>query len=332
MDKEIWIWAEHEQGEIREASLEVLGEARRLANKIKGKVCAFLFGEEISGLTGELASYGADVVYLYEDSSFKELNLDLYLKAFSEKGKEGSPQLILISATPNGISLAPRLAARLQCGYAANTVTISMEVDNRIKINRSAYLDKAQAVFSFAPNNTVVVTMKPGSLGLDKAVRSRKCESIAVKIEDIPASRTEVRGFVKADPKVVSLGEAERVAAAGAGFRDKDDVGLVWKLAEAIGAAVGGSKPTVDRGWIPHSRLVGQSSGRRLSPRLFVAVGVSGTNHFVEGMKDSRLIIAINKDKGAPIMKLADLAAIGDLHEVLPEIIGQINRKQEGAV
>jgi electron transfer flavoprotein alpha subunit len=152
-----------------------------------------------------------------------------------------------------------------------------------------------------------------------------------MSLGNLSSPRTDVRGIVKADPKTVSLGEAERVVAAGCGFRQKSDLDLISNFSEAVGAALGGSKPLIDKGWISHSRLVGQSSGRRLSPRMFVAVGISGSSHFVEGMKDSRVIIAINKDKGAPIMKMADLAVVGDLNELLPELTSQIN-KREGAV
>ncbi|MDD5094777.1 MAG: electron transfer flavoprotein subunit alpha/FixB family protein [Dehalococcoidia bacterium] len=328
MDNEIWVWAEHEQGEIRESSLEMLGEARRLASRLKGKVCAFLLGENVSRFTDKLVAYGSDVVYLFEDRRLNEFSADLYTHAFSKLKIEHSPMLVLIAATPNGASLAPRLAARLKSGFAANTVTIAVQQDNSLRINRSTCLGKAHGVFTFAPNSTTVVTMKPGSVGLDRAVNTRKGDIVAMQLGDMPMPRTEVKGFVKADPKVVALDEAERIVAAGYGFHQKQNLDLIWNLSDVMGAAVGGSKPTVDNGWLPRNRLVGESSGRRLSPRLFMAIGVSGTSYFIGGMKDSRLIIAINSDKGAPIMKLADLAAVGDLREVLPVLIEQIRKRQ----
>jgi electron transfer flavoprotein alpha subunit len=332
MDSEIWVWAENEHGEIREASLEMLGEARRLANRLKGKVCAILLGDDISKITGDLIAYGADVVYLFEDQRLKQYSTDLYTHAFSALKSKHSPLLVLIAATPNGVSLAPRLAARLKSGFAADTVTVNVQPDGSLRVNRSTCLGKAHGVLAFAPNYTVVVTMKPGGVGLDRAVRTRKGDIVAMQLGDVSVSRTEVLGFVKADPKVVALDEAECVVAGGCGFRDKQDLDLIWNLSEAIGAAVGGSKPIVDKGWIPHSRLVGQSSGKRLFSRLFVGIGVSGSSHFVEGMKDSRLIIAVNSDKAAPLMKLADLAVVGDLHKVLPEVTKQISEWKEKTV
>ncbi len=332
MNNEIWIWAEHKHGEILTSTMELLGEARRLAGRLKGKVCAILLGSDILKLSGELVAYGADAVYLYDDPRLVDFSADVYMHVFSSLKSEHSPILILIAATPSGLCLAPRLAARFQCGFAADTVTINVQADNSLRINRGSCQGKVHGVLSFAANFTVVVTMKPGSVGFDRPVRSRKGETVALTLGDCPASRTEVKGFVKADPKVVALAEAECVVAGGCGFHEKEELGLLADLSAVLGGAIGGSKPIVDMGWLPHRRLVGQSSGRRLSPHLFVGVGISGSSHFVEGMKDSRLIIAINLDKAAPLMKLADLAVVGDLHSVLPEVTKQIGQRKKGTV
>jgi len=331
MNNEIWVWAEHEHGEVRESSLELLGEARRLAKALDGKVCALSLGDTVAGLTANLVAYGADVVYTFEDPRLKACGVDLYLHAFSNLAHQQSPLIVLIAATPDGAALAPRLAARMKWGYAANAAKIAVQPDRSLQVNRSTCLDKAHAVLAFPPCCAVVATIKPGSIGLERPVRSRSAEIVKPALGDVPPTRTEVQGVVKADPKVVALDEAERVVAAGCGFRTKEDLDFVWKLSEALGAAVGGSKPMFDRGWLPHSRLVGQSSGRRLSSRLFVAAGISGTSYFVEGMRDSRLIVAINSDKGAPLMKLADLAVCGDLYEILPELTRQLGERRKGA-
>jgi electron transfer flavoprotein alpha subunit len=332
MENEIWVWAEHQQGEIREASLELLGEARRLAKNLNAKVGAVLLGHGISGLTANLAAYGADVIYCFDAPGLEAFNIEATLQAVSTIRKDHSPGLVLIAATPNGVSLAPRLAAHWKSGYAANAVTISAQPDGSLKINRATCLNKAHAVYQFAAGAPVVITLKPGSVGLDRPDRSRKGVVIVAEPGELPGSATTSRGIIKADAKTVALDEAEMVVAGGNGFRSKEDLALLWELAETLGVAVGGSKPTFDKGWVPHSRLVGQSSGRRLAPRLFIGVGVSGTTYFVEGMKDSRQIVAINLDKGAPLMKMADLAVVGDLYELLPELTKQIHARKGGAV
>lgn len=332
MKNYIWVFAEHLHGEAHEASLEMLGEARKQASRIQAKVCAILFGQDLASLADELIAYGADFVILYEGQHFENFDLELYLQALASVAEEYPPRIALIAATPNGTCLAPRLAARLQYGYAANTVTIAIQPDGSLRISRSVCLGKAHSVVDYPESASVVITMQPGSVGLDKANRSRKGEVIHMTLDKIYETHTKALGFVKADPKLVSLDEAERVVAAGLGFRKQEDFSLIADLGEALEAAVGGSKPTVDQRWIPRQRLIGQSSGRRISPRVFVGVGISGANYFVEGMKDSRLIIAINQDKGAPLMKMADLAVVGNLYEILPSLTRQLNERQEKKV
>lgn len=330
MENELWVWIEHEQDEIQDSSLEMLGEARRLAKNLQAKVCAIFIGDEISGLSDQVIAYGADVIFLFDDKRMKNFNIDNYLKAFSSLLSGHTPRLIFIASTINGSNFAPRLAAHFKSGFSPNTITISVQPDQSLKINRSIYINKVHSVNQISSNSTVVVTMKPGSVGLDRADRSRKGEIVQCEVGELPTSHTEVQGFVKADPKVVSLDEAERVVAAGNGFKKKDDLALIWELSDMLGAAVGGSKPVFDKGWLPQKRMIGQSSGRRLASRLFLGAGVSGTSYFIEGMKESRLIIVINKDKGAPLMKLADLAVVGDLYEVLPELTKQLSARQKG--
>lgn len=332
MDKCIWVWIEHKHGEIREASLELLGEARRLATCLKGKACGVVFGSGVSQLTNDLIAYGADTVYQFEDPHLDEYNVDLYLQAFSLLRDIEQPTVVLFAATPNGNSLGPRLAARFKSGFAADTVKISDQPDGALRINRATCSGKAHSVLAFAAGATTIVTMKPGSVGMDRPNRSRKGAVVKMELGEVATPRTEVRGVVKADPKVVALEEAECVIAGGCGFRVAEQLDLLRSMADAIGGAVAGSKPIIDENWLPRRRLVGQSSGRRLSPRLFIAVGVSGSSHFVEGMKDSRMIVAINLDKAAPIMKLADLAVVGDLRQVLPEVTEQINQQKKRAV
>lgn len=328
MENEFWVFVEYEHGEIREASLEMLGEACRLAKSTSAKVCALLLGHEVSNLTDDLIAYGAQVIYQFDDERLKMFDAETYLYAMGSLKKGHSPTLIFFASTPNGMSLAPRLAARFKGGYVANAVNLSLQPDQTLRITRSVMTNKVHAVLSFPENAVIVLTIKPGSVGVDRPNKSRTGEVIPCALPDLPESHTAVSGYLKADPKVVPLDEAERVIAGGNGLRSKEDIHLLWELSAAIRAAVGGSKPVFDKGWLPHSRLVGQSSGRRISPQLFIGAGISGTNYFLDGMKESRNLIAINQDKGAPLMKMADLAVVGDLYQVLPELTRQLNERQ----
>jgi len=328
MAHEIWVWAEHLNNELRESSLEMLGEARKLADKMGCTVSAFLIGDSASKFTDSVISYGADLVYVFENEGLKDFSIEKYLYLFSSKKKESKVYMIFIAATPDGSALALRLAARFQCGYVANTVTTAMQPDLSIKSTVPVYLGKGHCVLRFEASETLVISMKPGSVGITGENKTRKGEIEICDATSLPESKTIIKGYIKADPNTVSMDETEDVAAAGSGFRTQADIELLKPIADSIGAVVGGSKPMMDKGWIPRSRLIGQSSGRRISPRLCLCTGISGSNQFIEGMKDSRNIIVINKDKGAPLVKLADMALIGDLYEILPEIERELKSRQ----
>lgn len=330
MENMIWTWLEHDNGELSESSMEILGEARKLGNSLKGQVHAFLLGENTEEAAAKAVMYGADVIYTATDPIFRAYCPEACLAAFAQQAAR-APRIVLISGTRNGASLAPRIATRFQWGYLANVVKVAPQDDGSLKINTETYQAKVNNTYTFTARQTVVLVLQPGSIGVGKADKKRSGEVRPLEPVAEMTDRIEIIGFIKADPRSVSLNDAERVVAGGNGFRNQEDLEILQGFADALGAAVGSSKPIADKGWLPYSRLVGQSSGRRLAPNLFVSVGVSGATHFVEGMKDSQLIISINKDKGAPIMKEADLAVVGDLYEILPEVTRQIRAMREEA-
>ncbi|BAE85576.1 electron transfer flavoprotein subunit alpha/FixB family protein [Desulfitobacterium hafniense] len=323
MENIIWTWLEHENGELAESGLEILGEARKLGNSLKAQVQAFICGENTQEAAAQAIRYGADVIYTAGDSIFQAYCPEACLAALAQRAAQ-TPRIVLISGTRNGAGLAPRIATRFQWGYLANVVKVAPQEDGSLKINTETYQAKVNNTYIFSAKQTVVLVLQPGSIGVGKADKKRSGAVQLLEPLQEMRDRIEVVGFIKADPRSVSLNDAERVVAGGNGFRNQEEFGILQEFADALGAAVGSSKPIADKGWVPYNRLVGQSSGRRLAPDLFVSVGISGATHFVEGMKDSRLIMAINKDKGAPMMKEADLAVVGDLHEILPEVTRRI--------
>lgn len=327
MEHEIWVWAEYLDDEIRESSIEMLGEARKLADKMKCKVCAFLIGECASKYASNVISYGADIVNIFEDQKFSDFGVETYLYPFSSKREPNKAYTIFVALTPDGLALAPRLAAKFQCGYAANAVTTVLQPDGSLKTTVPVYMGKAHCVYRFEMDDTTVIAMKPGSVGVTGADEKRTGETVMFDTHGIPKSKTQRKGYIKADPNTVAMDETEDVVAAGSGFKIQTDIELLRNVADILGAVVGSSKPVVDKGWIPRHRLIGISSGRRISPRICLCVGISGSSQFIEGMKESRTIIAINKDKGATLMKMADLALVGDLYEILPEIESQLKAR-----
>lgn len=324
MESIILVFAEHKRGELCQSTLEMLCEARVLANKQKCQVAAVVLGANLDAYTDDLVAYGADKVCQFVSNDLDNFSVDLYTESFAVAACCGIPKYVFISSTPDGAYLAPYVAAKQGWKYAANVIKMAVQPDGSVQINRSVCADKAHGTFIYKAGEPIVITMKPGILGIGKSNRRRQGEVVRCSMPEDVTTRTVVEGYVKADPATVSLSEAEFVLAIGQGLRSKEDLPMIEELGSALGAAIGSSKPLADCGWLPHSRMVGQSSGRKLSPNLFVACGVSGATHFTEGMKDSRLIITVNNDKGAPISKIADLAVVGDMYEIIPELIKQL--------
>ncbi|GHT78799.1 hypothetical protein FACS1894104_2500 [Actinomycetota bacterium] len=329
-DKAIWVWLELVDGELPETSKEVLNEAKSIAKKLGSKIVAFAFGDHAKEVSEEAFSFGADSLVAACDAQFNDFSVEKYLPVFESQIKEIPPQIVLISTTPNGFGLGPRLAASFNWSYVANVTKTTVQENGCLIVNSSAYQAKATAIQSFTAKQVIVAGLQPESVGVGRAKKNATGQTIELQLDEMPTGSIEIGAVIKADPRNVSLKEAERVVAGGLGFKDQEDLELLQDFADAIGAAVGCSKPISDKGWYPYSRLVGQSSGRNLAPRLFISVGISGATHFIEGMKNSGVVIGINKDKGAPFLKEADLSVVGDLYAILPAVIKEIHAQREG--
>ena len=331
MEKTIWVWLEQDAGNLSDSSLEVVGEARKIADAAKTSVCAFVFGEGAADAAIQAISYGADTVYLATGPAFVNNGPQACLDALSSSSAP-APRAVLVSGTRSGLGLAPRIAVKLKLGYLSNVMKVKINEDGGMTVNTETHQGKVNSVQTFSSRQGAVLVFQPGSIGVGKAKKRRQGDIVEISLEEAPVDPVEITGFIKADPRTVSVGDAERVVAGGNGFKTEEDLSLLQDLADSLQAATACSKPLADKSWAPYSRLVGQSSGRRLAPDLFVSVGVSGATHFVEGMKESRTIVSINKDKGAPVMKESDLAVVGDLYEIIPKVIEKIDafRKEAG--
>ncbi|MDR2381805.1 MAG: electron transfer flavoprotein subunit alpha/FixB family protein [Bifidobacteriaceae bacterium] len=329
MSRSIWAWVESERGVAAEASLEVLGEARRLADKLKIRVVAVCPSAEPQAES--LGPRGADVELAVLSPGLDRFTVEGALAAAAAAAKDYPPEAVLIAATARGSALAPRLAARFGWGYAPNSVMFEGDPAQGLEVRRAVLGGKADALLRFQPGSTTVVAFPPGLIGLDPPQPRRRSERVVSELDgaDIGPASVAVLETIPADPATVSLDEAERIVAGGLGFAEREDWALLERTAAALAGSVGASKPVFDRGWVDQQRLIGQSSGRRLAPQLFVGVGVSGSTHFVEGMKDSASIVAINRDKGAPLAALAELTLVGDLYQILPELIRRIGGTDE---
>lgn len=344
--KDIWVFAEQRQGELKNVALELIGEGYRLSrDKDDGcKVCAVLVGYDIGNLERELYAYGADRVYLIDDKLLEQYTTDGYAKVMADAIVRYRPEIVLFGATHIGRDLAPRIAARLDTGltadctrldidigkyigYLENETTAStdgMNVENGysgLKQTRPAFGGNLMATIITPENKPVMATVRPGVMQKLKRNSISKGELIKIepslKSEDI---HVDVIKTVKAAKEIVSLSDAEIICSGGRGLGSEEGFRLIERFAEKVGGSVGASRAAVDAGWIDQSHQVGQT-GTTVKPKIYFACGISGAIQHLAGMQTSDTIIAINKDPEAPIMQIADFALCGDLRKIIPEII-----------
>lgn len=329
MADDVWVLVEHDRSEVQSVTLEMLGEGRTVANQLKGQLVAILFGPQLPEIITTLGSYGTDVVYIVDHPLLNEYTTDAYTHALITLIREKSPFLILIPANTNGRDLAPRVAARLNVGLASDCTMVKLNDKGMVEATRSTHRDKVYTTVELTSQTPFMATIRPGSIGVGKPDTSRQAKAELVSVS-IPQSvlRTKVLQTVKADPATLDLSEAEVVVAGGRGLGTAQNWCLVEELAVALGASVGGSRMAMDEGWIPTERLVGQT-GKSISSGLYVALGISGANEHVFGVREAKNIVAINKDPGAPILKLAGKAVVGDLNEVVPVLICKLKERSK---
>lgn len=324
MEQDIWVLAEHREGELEEVTKELLGEGQELAEKHRGKLCSILLGQDVEKLALYLGQYGADRVFLVEDKLLSVYTTDAYSIVLENLLRRYKPFFFLCGATPLGQDLTPRLAIRLGAPLATNCILIKNDGEGNIIAVRPACQGKTYQTLIFPADKTGMATLQPGARGVDEPDTTRTAEVTRVKVElNTEAIRTKHLSFIPPNPRTMDIAEASMIVAGGRGLGNAEEFQLLSELADLIGAGVGGTKVAIDRGWLPRERMIG-STGKTVKPKLYLACGISGASQHIVGMKDSEWIIAINSDPSAPIFSLADLAVLGDLHQIVPEIIHRL--------
>jgi electron transfer flavoprotein alpha subunit len=312
----ILTFAEHKDGKARRPALEALAAARRLAiARGDARVSAVAFGPGSAALGPELASHGADELRVFEDAGFARYSTESWARALAAAVSETKPWAVLLPYTPVGKDLAPRVAARVGAGLASDCVGLEVEA-GRLVARRPVYAGKALATLEWA-GEPQMATLRPNVFAVAEPDPARSAAVVAMSAD--AASRATLENERATAPGKVQLSEARIIVSGGRGLRGPENFHLVERLAEALGAAVGASRAVVDAGWVDHQLQVGQT-GKTVSPTLYVACGISGAIQHLAGMSSSKCIVAINKDKDAPIFKVADYGVVGDVFEVLPRL------------
>jgi electron transfer flavoprotein alpha subunit len=335
MDDAVWVFAECLGGDVVESSLEVICEGRRLAEILEDQLCVVLFGHQVTTPIHGLSRYGVETVYAIDDPLFEAYHPDFFTDALAGLVKAHGPGILLVSATMVGQDLSTRVAAKLRTALAPNCDKLGISDEGLLLQTRLIYQDKVHSTIVCPGARPQMATFKPG---IGKAKAADKSKQVEMKIISVDHTdymkpggpSIEITGFIKADSRTIGISEAELIVSGGKGVKDEAHFQLIRDLADAIGAAVAGSRIAVDNQWIGRERQIGQS-GEMVSPSLMISCGISGANAHVFGMRDTQTVIAINTDKAAPIMKLADLGVVGDLHEIIPEIIKQLKELESEA-
>ena len=317
----IFVLAEHRMGELRDITFEMLTKGHELARQVGSELTALLLGHGVDGMAEELAKWADRVLYV-EDERLKDFNADAYQAVLASLIEERRPVLTMIGHTAYGVDLAPSLAVQLGLPLATDCIDLCFE-EGRLCVVRQMYGGKVNVRGRLREASSYLATVrqaafKPGDYGpLNGSI-----ERVESPLKEEPPGRKFIE-LVMSPPGEVDITAADIIVSIGRGIKDKENLPMIEELAKLLGGVVACSRPIVDKGWLPKDRQVG-SSGRTVKPKLYLAIGISGAFQHVVGMKDSELIIAINKDPKAPIFRFSDYGIVDDLFKVVPELIKQL--------
>lgn len=321
----MWVIAEQENGQLMNVTFELLGAAKELCAKLEEKCCAVLVTAAAGELPQQLIAAGADVVYVVEDVKYADYDTELYTDAICQLSKKYDPASIMFGATDDGRDLAPRVAARLHTGLCADCTALDVTDDKLVAWTRPALGGNICATIICDVNRPQMGTVRPKVFKPAELDNTRTGEVIAFTPEAGAVSRVElVKKEALSSENAVKIDEADMIAAGGRGFGSKENFDVLEQLAALFeNSAVAGTRAAIDEGWLTHSQQVGQS-GKSVTPHIYFACGISGAIQHLSGMKDSDIIIAINKDAEAPIFTVAHYGIVGDVNVILPKLIEKI--------
>jgi electron transfer flavoprotein alpha subunit len=325
----VLVFAETRGSALRKTALEAVTAARAFADATGGgEVHALVAGTPgVGAVAAALGQHGADVVLVAEHAGLGNFDREVIAGTIAARASAASYRAILLGFSAQGRDIGPRVAAKLDAPIATDVTEIQPAGDS-IVVKHPAYANKVIVTLQItAP--TVILSIRPSAITAAQAPRAVRTESMALASEP-SASRVVVKEVIEGGKGKIDLGEAPVIVAGGRGLRAPENFKLVEDLAAAFGnAAVGATRAVTDDGWRPHSDQIGQT-GRQVSPQLYVAIGISGAIQHLAGMRSSKTIVAINKDKEAPIFKVADYGIVGDVLEVVPALTNAVREAKAG--
>lgn len=310
---------EQRDGQIKKVSFEVLSLANRLAKELSCQSEALVIGDDISNLS-ELKNYTSNKVVHFKNSELKQYSSSAYSKIISDFANENNFSILIFPNTAMGIDLSPRVAVKINSSIATDCIKVDVS-DNNLVFTKPVYAGKSLITFKMNSEKKIF-TIRPNIF------KAEKIEGTDLNLEERQVTEldlsSKVVSYKKSEGKL-DVSEADIIVSGGRGMKGPENFHLLESLAEVLGAAVGASRAVVDAGWRPHREQVGQT-GKTVSPTLYIACGISGAIQHLAGMSSSKYIVAINKDKDAPIFNIADYGIVGDIFEILPQLTEEIKK------
>ena len=325
--RHVWVVTEGAGGTPMSATLELLGQGRDIADQFGVYLYGILLGSNLDDtMAQELVRYGADKVLVVDDPALVPYQVETYTKALAALVDEWRPEILLMTASPLGDDLAPRLAQRLNTGLVSHCVQLSLDMAERQLLGTFGQMDGEVFHTLACPEaRPQMATLEPGAFrpAYEDPYRSGEIERVVVELDGVEGRINWVEFEVDVKKRPVPLTESRVIISAGRGLKDREGFALVQQLADALGGQVAGSRGALDEGWIDEEQQVGMT-GKTVSPDLYVACGISGAIQHAVGMQEAGFVIAINRDEQAPIMEGAHVGVVGDATELLKALIREL--------
>lgn len=320
--KNVWIFAQAQRGKLSPTAYELLTAGRKLADDLGEKLCAVLLGHDVEKFAKDLFEHGADTVYVCDHPALENYVDDVYAKVLADMVAEYKPNKFLLPATNLGRSLSAKAAVFIGTGLTADaTEVVINKEDGQLHATRPTFGGNLMATITCAHTRPEMCSLRP--MSYEKAARTEGRTGEVIKFAFDPAKHTSLAKFlqfIKSEGDGLDLSEAEVIVAGGRGVGKAEGFALLKKLADRLGGAVAASRAPVDNGWIDYRYQIGLT-GRTVKPKLYIACGISGQIQHMAGMSGSDVVVAVNKDPQAPIMKVANYAVEGDLYDVIPAML-----------
>lgn len=325
---EVWVFAEQLEGKLAVVTLELIGAARKLAADLNTTVSTVLLGENVEEIIPTLFEYGSDTVYLIDDPVFHYYRAETYNKAFCYLIQKYKPEILLMGATTTGRDLAGAVATSLKTGLTADCTALEIDPDKKILLaSRPAFGGNIMATIVCMDHRPQMATVRPRVMSMPEPLKSHQGNLIKENIEiEENSLKTKVLEIVREKAEDLKIEDAKIIVSGGRGIQNSETFTLLAELANVLGGVVGGSRGAVEKGLVDYKHQVGQT-GQTVSPKLYIAVGISGAIQHTVGMSGADTIVAINTDPQCPMMKLATYGIVGDAAIVIPKLINEFKKE-----